>query len=357
MDEQARIVQVATELGKPITITEVIDGPQVTRYRLKPGVTVNRSGVARRTKISTISNITADIANELGVPVMFTNAGAEAYLDVPKVEAGLVPVNIAGTGLNLHVGKDLNGSDLWIDLNSSVSPHLLVVGTTGSGKTAALHAIIAQLVARSNDDFCELVLVDPSLVEFERYADVYCVTEVVSDIAAAANRVQVFELLMNQRMLQMQQLGITHHNESAYMPPMILIVDEIADLIMQYGDVINQSLMRIAQVGRKYGFHLILATQSSRAAVLPGLIRDNIPTRLVFRTANAIASRIALGHNGAELLRGKGDGILQYAGDEQRFQGCYIDFPGIESVIAEFKCETVAYASDATITERWRRTL
>ena len=329
-------------------IINVTRGPSVTRYEveLEKGVRLN--------KLTTAAD---DIALSLGatgvriaaVPGKISVVGIE----VPNQAVTMVSLrevidsqafNKAKSKSSFAVGKDIGGS--CIVGNIAKLPHMLIAGTTGSGKSVCMNSIIISLLYKASPDDVKLIMVDPKMVELGIYNGIpHLLIPVVTDPKKAAGSLQWAVAEMMRRYKSMSDAGVrdlesynsiieSQEVEGTKLPQVVVIIDELADLMLVAAKEVEESICRIAQMGRAAGIHLVIATQRPSADVITGLMKANIPSRIAFAVASAMESRIILDTQGAEKLVGKGD--MLYApignGKPQRVQGCFVSDPEVEAV-------------------------
>lgn len=307
-------------------------GPQATSYgvRLAPGVLPAK--VERALPLVELA---------VGRPVRYGGlhdgrVGLEvarlhrATVTLREVLAQTAPLAHAAA-LPIPVGVDLHGRPQMRDLAGM--PHLIVAGTTGAGKSAYLHAILATLILHRTPDEMNLHLIDPKQVELTAYADLPHVRGMVTEAHDAAEMLRDLVRLMDARYLALRRAGVQNladYNALDDGPPMrreVVVVEELADLLMSgQGKIISQRLERLAQLGRAAGIHLVVATQRPSAKVLPELLRANVPARAVFAVSTDSDGQVALGQTGARALTGRGDGLFLSPGegDPVRFQAPYV---------------------------------
>ncbi len=334
-------------------IINVTRGPSVTRYEveLDKGVRLN--------KLTTCAN---DIALSLGV----TNVRIAAVpgkisvvgIEVPNKAVTTVSLrevidsnefNRAKSKSSFAVGKDIGGS--CIVGNISKLPHMLIAGTTGSGKSVCMNSIIISLLYKASPDDVKLIMVDPKMVELGIYNGIpHLLIPVVTDPKKAAGSLQWAVTEMMRRYRSMSDAGVrdleayntsieTGEVEGTKLPHVVVIIDELADLMLVAAKEVEESICRIAQMGRAAGIHLIIATQRPSADVITGLMKANIPSRIAFAVASAMESRIILDTPGAEKLVGRGDMLFAPigAGKPLRVQGCFVSDEEVEAVASYVK--------------------
>ena len=338
-------------------IINVTRGPSVTRYEveLEKGVRLN--------KLTTAAD---DIALSLGatgvriaaVPGKISVVGIE----VPNRAVTMVSLrevidsqefDKAKSKSSFAVGKDIGGN--CIVGNIAKLPHMLIAGTTGSGKSVCMNSIIISLLYKASPDDVKLIMVDPKMVELGIYNGIpHLLIPVVTDPKKAAGSLQWAVSEMMRRYKAMSDAGVrdlesynsmieSQQMEGKKIPQVVVIIDELADLMLVAAKEVEESICRIAQMGRAAGIHLIIATQRPSADVITGLMKANIPSRIAFAVASAMESRIILDTQGAEKLVGKGD--MLYApignGKPRRVQGCFVSDPEVEAVASYVKANYV----------------
>ena len=334
-------------------IVNVTRGPSVTRYEveLEKGVRLN--------KLTTAAD---DIALSLGaagvriaaVPGRISVVGIEvpnrAVTTVSLREViDSVEFNSAKSKSAFAVGKDIGGN--CIVGNIAKLPHMLIAGTTGSGKSVCMNSIIISLLYKASPDDVKLIMVDPKMVELGIYNGIpHLLIPVVTDPKKAAGSLQWAVTEMMRRYKAMSDAGVrdlesynsimeNQEEEGKKLPQVVVIIDELADLMLVAAKEVEESICRIAQMGRAAGIHLVIATQRPSADVITGLMKANIPSRIAFAVASAMESRIILDTQGAEKLVGKGDMLYAPIGDgkPKRVQGCFVSDSEVESVASYVK--------------------
>ena len=333
-------------------ITNVTRGPSVTRYEveLEKGVRLN--------KLTTAAD---DIALSLGSSGVRIAAipGKVSIVGIEVPNRAVTTVSLrevidssefskAKSKASFAVGKDIGGS--CIVGNIAKLPHMLIAGTTGSGKSVCMNSIIISLLYKASPDDVKLIMVDPKMVELGIYNGIpHLLIPVVTDPKKAAGSLQWAVTEMMRRYKAMSDAGVRdlesynsimeHEEEGNKLPQIVVIIDELADLMLVAAKEVEESICRIAQMGRAAGIHLIIATQRPSADVITGLMKANIPSRIAFSVASAMESRIILDTQGAEKLVGKGD--MLYApignGKPRRVQGCFVTDSEVEAVATYVK--------------------
>ncbi len=230
--------------------------------------------------------------------------------------------------LAVVLGKDMNGKTVYTDINKA--PHILIAGTTGSGKSETIHAIISSLLMKwlYGSEPLGIAIIDAKGSEFNKYKDAFPVT-IINETSEANDLLSNLCKVMDARYKTMEKVGcddITEYLSKGHtMYKIVVIIDELADLILQYPEV-EKSIVRIAQKARGCGIHLVIGTQSPRKDIVTGLIKANVPFKIALNTSNSMESRIILDETGAEKLFGKGDMLIKKGGNKAiHAQGCYVD--------------------------------
>ncbi len=356
-----------------VRVVAIRPGPIVTRFELQP-----EAG----TKASRISALSRDLARSLSVTsvrVVEVIPGKSVIgLELPNTKREVVRLrevldsrnylNSSST-LSLGLGKDIAGHPVVVDL--AKMPHLLVAGTTGSGKSVGLNTMILSLVYKTKPEDLRLIMIDPKMLELAIYADIpHLLTPVVTDMKDAANALRWCVMEMERRYKLMANAGvrnIANYNMKVKsqkvqmnlldevaekpLPYIVVIADEFADLIMVAGKKIEQLIARIAQKARAAGIHLILATQRPSVDVITGLIKANIPTRISFQVSSKIDSRTILDQGGAEQLLGYGDMLYLPPGTSVpiRIHGAFVEDEEVHRVVKHLKSsQKVEYIENIT---------
>ena len=344
--EKARLLEETLgNFGISAKVTNVTQGPVITRYELQPapGVRVNR-----------ITNLSDDIALSLAAPQVRIQAPipgkAAIGIEVPNKITSMVTLReLIGSeefrqnkaALTIALGKDIAGRLAMADI--AKMPHLLIAGTTGSGKSVCINCIICSIVYHSSPDDVRLIMVDPKVVELAAFSNLpHLLVPVVTEPKKAAGALRWAVQEMIQRYNKFAKKGareLTRYNElimaegQKKLPKIVVIIDELADLMMVAPDDVEDSICRIAQLGRAAGIHLVVATQRPSADVITGLIKANITSRIAFAVASATDSRIILDSSGAEKLLGKGDMLFSLMGaSPKRVQGALVTDVEVEQI-------------------------
>ena len=352
--------------GIEAQIIDYEQGPSVTRYELE---------LKRGVKLNKVTNLAGDIALSLGVvsvriaPIPGKNS--VVGVEVPNKTTVPVPIRdvIESDEFRTHsskvafaVGKDISGK--CVVGNIAKLPHLLIAGTTGSGKSVCTNSLIISLLYRATPDEVRLIMVDPKMVELSIYNGIpHLLIPVVTDPKKAAGALQwaVTEMMKRYRLfserhvrdLKSYNKAIEEENdpELKKLPQIVVVIDELADLMLVAAKEVEESICRVAQMGRAAGMHLIIATQRPSSDVITGLMKANIPSRIAFAVASSLESRIILDTSGAEKLVGKGD-MLYYplgSGKPLRVQGCLIEDEEVSAVTEYIKEHFQADYSDEVI--------
>ena len=343
-----RLTDTLNSFGVDATPGDVVHGPSVTRYEF-----VLDQGV----KLSKITNLADDIALALGatgvriapIPDKISVVGIE----VPN--KAVTPVLIRDviesrdftghkSAVAFSLGRDIGGNNVIGDI--ATLPHVLIAGTTGSGKSVCTNSLIISLLYKSTPDEVRFIMVDPKMVELAPYNGIpHLLIPVVTDPKKAAGALQwaVFEMM--KRYKAFSECGVKkleEYNRLARgredmetLPSVVVVIDELADLMLVAAKEVEESICRVAQMGRAAGMHLVIATQRPSSDVITGLMKANIPSRVAFAVASSLESRIILDQTGAEKLVGKGDMLYAPlgAGKPQRVQGCFISPEESEQVV------------------------
>ncbi len=331
-----------------VSMGEVNVGPAVTQYTLKP---------AEGVKLSRITSLSDDLALSLAMHPVRTEAPIPGKslvgIEVPNRKRAKITLgslvkrkeHLSGLPLSFAVGKDVSGSCVYSDL--AKMPHMLVAGSTGSGKTIFLNTFLLSLIYKNSPNELRLILVDPKRVEFSFYANIpHLLTPVIFDAEKTSNALSWLIGEMERRFKVLSEIGSRNilsyqetcktNKELEPMPYIILIVDELADLMATKGNEIEGGIVRVAQMARAVGIHLVLATQRPSVEVITGLIKANITARASFRVASQVDSRTILDMAGAEKLLGSGDMLFLSTENAKprRIQAPYISEKEAKSIIS-----------------------
>jgi DNA segregation ATPase FtsK/SpoIIIE, S-DNA-T family len=336
-EEIARtLLETLGHFGVEARIVGTVTGPHVSRYELK---------LAPGTKVSKITQLKDDLAYALAstdIRILAPIPGKQAVgVEVPNQRRRLVRLGDIYGGrpqgaspLVAWLGKDISGSAVWTDLQKM--PHALVAGTTGSGKSGSINAILSSILLHASPNEVRMVLVDPKRVELNHYEKIpHLLTPVVTSPRLAANVLNNLIAEMESRYKVMEQarsrnlaeLNRVRERESdAPLPHILCVIDELADLMMVAPAEVEDAIIRLAQKSRAVGIHLLLATQRPSTDIITGTIKVNIPARIAFAVSSQVDSRVILDQGGAETLLGQGDMLFRPAGTSkmQRIQGAFI---------------------------------
>lgn len=342
-----RLIETLRSFNVNATITDISRGPTVTRYELKPAAGV---------RISKITNLADDIALNLAATHVRIEAPipgkAAVGIEVPNTVKNTVSMReLIDTPefyeqrslLSAGIGKDIAGNCVYCDI--SKMPHLLVAGTTGSGKSVCMNSIITSILYRAKPDEVKFLMIDPKQVEFSKYANIpHLLVPVVTDPRKAAGALGWAVSEMLQRYQKLSQVGVRDiegynkyvqkHEDMESMPKICIFIDEFADLMMAAPKEVEDSVCRLAQMARAVGMHLVIATQRPSVDVITGLIKANISSRIALTVSSQIDSRTILDAAGAEKLLGHGDMLYNPIGASKplRVQGCFISDEEVEAL-------------------------
>lgn len=332
-----------SDFGVEAKVNQVTVGPTITRYEIQPSPGV---------KVSKIVNLTDDIALSLAAKSIRIEApipGKSAIgIEVPNEESQMVSVREVleseefktfDSPLAMALGKDISGKPIIGDIGKM--PHLLIAGSTGSGKSVCVNTLINSILYKAKPDEVKFLLIDPKVVELASYNGIpHLLIPVVTDPKKAANALNWAVVEMNKRYKLFAQNGvkdITSYNEKVEekLPKIVIIIDELADLMMVSASDVEDYICRLAQMARAAGMHLIVATQRPSVDVITGVIKANIPSRIAFAVSSQTDSRTILDMGGAEKLLGKGDMLFYPLGAAKpvRLQGAFISEGESERVI------------------------
>ena len=346
------LVNTLKDFGINTRLSDVTRGPAVTRYELEPsaGVKISRiTGLADDIALrlaTTGVRIEAPIPNKAAVGIEVPNKARNtvclrSLLDTPDFRTAKGKLTVA-------LGQDIEGNAVMTDL--AKMPHLLIAGTTGSGKSVCTNSMIQSVLFRARPDEVKMILIDPKKVEFGVYNGIpHLLIPVVTDPRKAAGALgwAVNEMLKRYQMFAESNVrDIAGYNEMARtsetikpLPLILIVIDELADLMMAAANEVEDSICRLAQMARAAGMHMVIATQRPSVDVITGLIKANIPSRLALTVASGTDSRTILDANGAEKLLGYGDMLFMPVGQSKprRVQGCFVTNKEIERVIEFLK--------------------
>jgi S-DNA-T family DNA segregation ATPase FtsK/SpoIIIE len=331
--------------GIEATVTDTVSGPRVTRYELQ---------LAPGTKVSRVSSLRDDLAYALAareeIRIIAPIPGKQAVgVEVPNPSATMVTLGDiyrdfpAGAGpLVAWLGLDISGKAVYLDI--ARMPHLLIAGSTGTGKSVCLNAILSSILLRSTPDELRMILIDPKRVELNHYESIpHLLTPVVTNprnaSAVLTNVVREmesrYELMGLARARNLRDWNDVRASQGQPpMPMILLVIDELADLMMVSPAEVEDAIIRLAQKSRAVGIHLLLATQRPSVDVITGMIKANVPSRIAFAVSSQVDSRVILDATGAESLLGSGDMLFRPIGTSklQRLQGAYVSEDEVRSI-------------------------
>jgi S-DNA-T family DNA segregation ATPase FtsK/SpoIIIE len=347
--------------GVSVRVADIERGPVLTRYELEPapGVKVQKittlsDDIALAMRASSV-RIVAPIPgkNRVGIEVP-NGASASVFL---KDVLSQSEFRSSGSKLMLALGKDITGKSLISDLTDM--PHLLIAGTTGSGKTVALNSIIMSILFNASPEEVKFLMVDPKMVELVGYNELpHLLCPVITDTKKVSGALNWVVSEMEHRYRTLAKAGVRnikgYHQQGNTMPYIVIVVDELADLMQVSAKTIESAITRLAQLARAVGIHLILATQRPSVDVITGVIKANFPARVSFKVASKVDSRTVLDMNGAENLLGKGDLLFMKPGDAKptRGQCSYVSDEEIRRVIDFIKPQQNPEYNDAITTQQ-----
>ncbi len=345
-----KITETLQSFGVTARVININRGPAVTQYELQPGAGV---------KVSKIANLSDDLALALaakGVRIEAPIPGKAAVgVEVPNKNRDVVAIRDllesedfqkAKSKLTVVLGRDIIGNVVLADL--AKMPHLLVAGSTGSGKSVCINSMIISLLYKSNPDEVKLLLIDPKVVELSVYNGIpHLLIPVVTDPRKAAGALNwaVSEMLKRYQLFADNKVrdieGYNHLAEKtegmAKMPKVVIIIDELADLMLVASAEVEDAINRLAALARAAGMHLVVATQRPSVDVITGVIKSNIGSRIAFKCASQFDARTILNESGAEKLLGKGDMLFYPQTELSRLQGCFVSDNEVEDVVRFIK--------------------
>ncbi|MEK7868234.1 MAG: DNA translocase FtsK [Candidatus Omnitrophota bacterium] len=352
LEESARILEdTLRDFGIESKVLDISKGPVITRYELQPapGVKVNRitslsDDIALTMKATTV-RIVAPIPGKSCVGIEVPNLDTSMVFLREILESSEFQKMAASSKLAMALGKDISGKSVVTDLGDM--PHLLIAGTTGSGKTVCVNSLIMSMVYNATPEELKFLMVDPKMVELAIYNGLpHLLCPVVTDAKKASGALgwAVSEMEARYKMLaKIAVRNITAFNQKSEekLPYIVVIIDELADLMMVAQEDIENAITRLAQLSRAVGIHMILATQRPSVDVVTGVIKANFPARISFKVASKVDSRTVLDMNGADKLLGKGDMLFLEPGRPKpiRAQGTYLTDPEIEKVVNFIKSQ------------------
>ena len=367
LEASARILEdTLTDFGIAAKVTDIIRGPVITRYELEPapGVKINR--------IEALSDDIALAIKAQSVRIIAPIPGkGRVGVEVPNLHSALVCIkdllvsaeyHKQKSSLTLALGKDITGRSVFGDLDDM--PHLLIAGTTGSGKTVCVNTCILSLLFRGSPNELKFLMIDPKMVELMPFNGLpHLLCPVVTDAKKAAVALNWVVGQMEDRYQLLAKVGVrnieAYNEKQEKIPYIVVVVDEFADLMTVARDQIENAITRLAQLSRAVGIHLILATQRPSVDVITGVIKANLPARISFKVASKVDSRTVLDMNGAETLLGKGDMLFLQPGKEDliRIQGALVKDEEIERVVGFIKAQGEPAYDDQILKEQQKNSL
>jgi S-DNA-T family DNA segregation ATPase FtsK/SpoIIIE len=343
------LVQCLANFGVVATVIGQISGPRVTRYELQ---------LAPGTKVGKVAQLRDDLSYALAtteIRILAPIPGKSAVgVEVPNLSPNLVTLGDiyedlppTASPVSVWLGKDISGAAVWTDL--ARMPHLLIAGTTGSGKSGCINTILTSILLRATPDEVRLILIDPKRIELNYYESIpHLLTPVVSS-PKEANAVLINVVTeMERRYVHLSQLRARNLPEAnralrkrgePELPYLLVVIDELADLMMVSAQTVEDAIIRLAQKSRAVGIHLVLATQRPSVDVITGMIKANVPSRIAFAVSSQTDSRVILDSNGAESLLGQGDMLFKPLGTSrlQRLQGAYVSEDEVAMIVEQVK--------------------
>ena len=345
------LVQTLAHFGIDATIVGQISGPRVVRYELQ---------LAPGTKVSKVAGLKDDLSYALAtteIRILAPIPGKQAVgVEVPNLSPRLVTLGDiyddlpgAASPLSVWLGKDISGNAVWTDL--ARMPHLLIAGTTGSGKSGCINTILTSILLRATPDECRMILIDPKRIELNYYESIpHLLTPVVSSPKEASAVLQNLLAEMERRYERLSLVRARSLPEANRvfrqrgedpLPYLLVVIDELADLMMISPQAVEDAIIRLAQKSRAVGIHLVLATQRPSVDVITGMIKANVPSRIAFAVSSQTDSRVILDTAGAESLLGQGDMLFKPLGTSrlQRVQGAYVTEDEIALVVEQCRAQ------------------
>ena len=355
--DRARLIEeTLASFSAPAHVVEVHRGPSVTQFGVEPDFIETRTGRVR-VRVAKIVSLSDDLALALAAPSIRIQAPVpgRSYvgIEVPNTEIAVVGLREViesdayrkvKSSLKLALGKDVAGKPICADLTSM--PHLLIAGTTNSGKSVCVNSILSSLLLTNSPSDLRLVLVDPKRVELTGYNHIpHLLAPVVVDAEKVIGALQWVIREMDARYHKFSSAGVRNiiefnrRSPDEHLPYLVVVIDELADLMMMAPDETERCITRLAQLARATGIHLIIATQRPSVDVLTGLIKANLPARIAFMVASGVDSRVILDQPGAEKLLGRGDMLYQApdAPAPVRLQGTYVSDGEIQRLTKTWK--------------------
>jgi len=354
-DHAARVaealVQTLANFGVDATVIGQISGPRVTRYELQ---------LAPGTKVSKVAGLKDDLSYALAtteIRILAPIPGKQAVgVELPNTSPNLVTLGdiyddlpATSSPLSVWLGKDISGQSVWTDL--ARMPHILIAGTTGSGKSGCINTILTSVLLRSTPDDVRMILIDPKRIELNYYESIpHLLTPVVSSPKEAASVLRNVVAEMERRYERLSAVrarSLAEANRAlrsrgeSQLPYLLVVIDELADLMMISPQEVEDAVIRLAQKSRAVGIHLVLATQRPSVDVITGMIKANVPSRIAFAVSSQTDSRVILDQAGAESLLGQGDMLFKPLGTSrlQRLQGAFVTEEEIALIVEQCRAQ------------------
>jgi S-DNA-T family DNA segregation ATPase FtsK/SpoIIIE len=341
------LVQTLAHFGIEAVVSGQISGPRVTRYELQ---------LAPGTKVAKVAALKDDLSYALAtteIRILAPIPGKQAVgVELPNLAPNLVTLGDifddlppTASPLSVWLGKDISGAAVWTDL--ARMPHLLIAGTTGSGKSGCINTLLTSVLLRATPDEMRMILIDPKRIELNHYESIpHLLTPVVSSPKEASAVLANCVAEMERRYERLATVRARNLNEAnrafrgrgeSTLPYVLVVIDELADLMMIAPQAVEDAVIRLAQKSRAVGIHLVLATQRPSVDVITGMIKANVPSRIAFAVSSQTDSRVILDHGGAESLLGQGDMLFKPLGTSrlQRVQGAYVSEEEIALVVEQ----------------------
>ncbi len=361
------IEKTLADFGIPVRVVDFKSGPTVTQFAVEPGYveTVAADGEVRRSKVrvSQISSLSSDLALALSAPTLRVEAPVpgRAYvgIEVPNRSPAVVRLRgilesdefqSAKSPLTIALGRNVSGKAVVGDL--ALMPHLLIAGTTGSGKSVCITALTTTLAFENSPEDLRFVMIDPKMVELLRFNGLpHLIGKVETDLERITGVLRWCMIEMDRRYRLLEEAKardidsynrkVRRKRNAERLPRIVVMIDELADVMMMAPDQTEQTLVRLAQMARAVGIHLVLATQRPSTDILTGLIKANFPARISFAVASSVDSRVILDGSGAETLLGRGDMLFlsPEAGAPVRLQGVFVSDREIEGLVEYWREE------------------
>src|SRR5438094_4970096 len=347
----AALVQTLAHFGVEASVIGQLAGPRVTRYELQ---------LAPGTKVSKVAALKDDLSYALAtteIRILAPIPGKQAVgVELPNAAPNYVALGdifddlpATASPLSVWLGKDISGAAVWTDL--ARMPHVLIAGTTGSGKSGCINTILTSILLRSTPDDVRLILIDPKKIELSYYESIpHLLTPVVSSPKEASTVLANVVSEMERRYERLSGVRARSLNEAnrafrsrgePTLPHLLVVIDELADLMMIAPQDVEDAVIRLAQKSRAVGIHLVLATQRPSVDVITGMIKANVPSRIAFAVSSQTDSRVILDASGAESLLGQGDMLFKPLGTSrlQRLQGAYVSEEEIALIVEQCRAQ------------------